>query len=77
MCWGTGGSGLKLECRKQRDAAHLQGLDEALAALHGDLVDGGGTRSDDTCPARRWGVAQRLHYSVSLAPAGGGEQTTR
>jgi hypothetical protein len=57
---------------QEGDAPHLQGLDEALAPLHGGLVDGGGARSADPAPARRWAVAQRLHSSVSLAPASGG-----
>ena len=53
---------------------HLQGLDEALAALHGRLVDGGGPRPRDPAPAtaRRRGMARRLHSPASLGSGGAG-----
>jgi hypothetical protein len=57
--------------RKEGDGPHLQGLDEALAALHGGLADGDWACSDDPNPAHRWVVAQQLHSSVSLSPAEG------
>jgi hypothetical protein len=44
MCclWGRWGDlGWRWECRKNGDGLHLQGLNEALAALHGGIVDGG------------------------------------
>jgi len=55
---------------------HLQGLDEALAALHGRLVDGGGAGPGPRDPTpgagRRQAVLRRLHSPLlSSAPAAG------
>lgn len=57
---------------------HLQCLDEALAPLHGGLVDGGGPHpGDPRPPARRRARPQRLHCRTTVlasSPVGGGRR---